>query len=291
MSINHYIPVIWESALLSSLKKSHVMLNLTNNNVKVDSGKSVKIISTDSVDVSNYTKYTDITFQTPQDSEQTFIMDQNKYFALNIDNIDKFQMVDYNELRSEMMKNSAYAIMDTIDQFIAAKYSDAGIFGGSGNQDLGTEAAPLDITADGNGSTVKASVLLSRLHRRLDDNNVPFEDRKLVVPSWLMQKFVLEKLTGFNDVSNDETYSRGRVAQISNFSVLQSNNVSNNGTNYRPLCGVPSAISFHKQIEEINVGNKEKQFGDYMKGLVVYGAKVVRADALAAPVLTEGTEA
>ena len=291
MSFAHYIPVIWESALLSSLKKSQVYLNLCNNNVKVTDGKSVKIISVDDVTVGSYTGCSDVTFQTPQDSEQTFIMDQDKYFALNIDNIDAFQMVDYNAMRAELMKNSAYAISDSIDQFIAAKYADAGIKEGTGNSALGTEASPLDISADGNGSTVKSSIWLSRLARRMDDNNVPGDNRQLVVPPWLMQKFVLEKLTAINDTMNEETYARGRVARIMGFDIMVSNNVNNNDTNYRCMADVPAAIAFHKQIEKIDVGSKEKQFGDYMKGLVVYGAKVIRADALASSVLTEGTEA
>lgn len=290
MSWDHYIPVLWESALLSSLKKAHVQLSLTNSNIQVTSGRSVKITSVDDVTIGTYTKGTDISFQTPQDSEQTFTMDQQKYFALTIDSIDQWQMIDFNAARAELMKNSAYGLMDVVDQFIAAKWGDAGIKEGAGEQALGTVASPIEITADGGGTSIKSSVWLSRLNRRMDDGNIQFEDRKVVVPPWLMQKLTLEKLTGFNDVSNEETFNRGRVVNYLGMDILMSNNVVSTSSKYRVMADVPSAISYYNQIEDMQAGTHEKQFGDYIRGLLVYGAKVTRADSLATSILTEGAE-
>jgi hypothetical protein len=73
-----------------------------------------------------------------------------------------------------------------------------------------------------------------------------------------------------------------RSARLQAFSVLQSNNVpETSGTKYRIIAGHPMAISFAEQINKVEAFRPERRFADAMKGLHLYGAKLVRNTAIA----------
>lgn len=72
------------------------------------------------------------------------------------------------------------------------------------------------------------------------------------------------------------------AGQAAGFAVLKSNNVPNDaGDEYKILAGHPMATAYVEQILDVQTYKPEKRFGDAVKGLHVYGAKVVRRTALA----------
>lgn len=293
MSVDSFIPVLWAGELLMQLQKASVFAAaLTNRNYEGEisgAGDTVKINSFGSIDIGTYAG-TDITFQDLDTTEQELVIDQQKYFAFSIDDVDGAQVKNKGALRSAAMQEAAYGLRDTLDQFLAAKHTDAGIKGGSGTSALGTTASAIEITADGGGSSVKCSAYLSRIARRFDDANVPMEGRRLVIPPWFHQKCVLEKLYGINDTTNDDTFANGRVARTFGLDLYMSNNVTTSGTSYRLLGGNTRTITLAEQIVKTVAGSHEKKFSDFVKGLHVYGAKVIRADQLLLGVVTEGAE-
>jgi hypothetical protein len=64
------------------------------------------------------------------------------------------------------------------------------------------------------------------------------------------------------------------------FDFYESNNVSNDGTDYRIMFGTSDAIGFTTQLEEVEAVRLENYFSDGVKGLSIYGAKVIRPDHL-----------
>jgi hypothetical protein len=80
----------------------------------------------------------------------------------------------------------------------------------------------------------------------------------------------------------DATLRNGEIGQAAGFRVLQSNNVpETSGTKYRIIAGHPMAISFAEQINKVEAFRPERRFADAMKGLHLYGAKLVRNTAIA----------
>lgn len=72
------------------------------------------------------------------------------------------------------------------------------------------------------------------------------------------------------------------VGEAAGFTILKSNNVPNTtGTKYKIIAGHSIATAYVEQILDVQTYKPEKRFGDAVKGLHVYGAKVVRANNLA----------
>jgi hypothetical protein len=81
---------------------------------------------------------------------------------------------------------------------------------------------------------------------------------------------------------SDAVLANGEVGDAAGFTILKSNNVPNtSGTKYKIIAGHSVATTYAEQIVDLHTYKPEKRFGDAVKGLHVYGAKVVQPNALA----------
>jgi hypothetical protein len=82
--------------------------------------------------------------------------------------------------------------------------------------------------------------------------------------------------------ASDRRLANGEVGEAAGFKILKSNNVPNTaGSAYRIIAGHSMATAYMEQILDLHSYKPEKRFGDAVKGLHVYGAKVVRPTCLA----------
>jgi len=75
------------------------------------------------------------------------------------------------------------------------------------------------------------------------------------------------------------------VGEAAGFSVRKSNNAPNGpgaGAGKLILAGYNGAVTYAEQINKTEASRKEKGFADIVKGLHLYGAKVIRPKGLAA---------
>ena len=80
----------------------------------------------------------------------------------------------------------------------------------------------------------------------------------------------------------DARLGNGMIGSAAGFKVLKSNNVPiASSTKYKVIAGHPMAYSYAEQINRVEAYRKEKGFGDGVKGLHVYGGKLVRPYAWA----------
>src|SRR5206468_11232611 len=80
----------------------------------------------------------------------------------------------------------------------------------------------------------------------------------------------------------DRRLANGEVGEAAGFTILRSNNVpDDSGAKYKIIAGHAMATTYVEQILDVQTYKPEKRFGDAVKGLHVYGAKVVRGDNLA----------
>jgi len=79
---------------------------------------------------------------------------------------------------------------------------------------------------------------------------------------------------------NDPAYETGMVGRALGFDIYMSNNVSSSGNTHRVMFGSPDALALVKQVDKIEAVRLQDHFADGVKGLAVYGAKVVRSDHL-----------
>ncbi len=280
MAISNFIPTLWAGELLASLKKTQVytqpgVVNRNYEGMIRQMGDTVKITSIGAISVSDYTVNTDMSAPGAlTDATRSLVIDQQKYWNFQIDDVDAAQVANAGGLRMEAMAEAAYAIRDAQDAFLAALYADAD----SGNL-IGTTAAPKTDLGDA-GAPYDYLVDLSVI---LDESNVPSGQRWCVVPSWFHG--LLLKDSRFVSTGSAQAESRlanAVIGQAAGFTILKSNNVPNTtGAKYRIMAGHPMAITFAEQLAKVEAYRMELRFADAIKGLYLYGAKVIRPTALA----------
>ena len=292
MSIANFVASVWAADILRALQTLLVYANpaIINSDYEGDIasvGDSVRINMVGDVTVKDYTKGSDI--DSPEDltdAQLTLLIDQAKYFNFAVDDIDKRQA--QNGLREEAAMRAAYGLRKALDSFVASQYTDidTGNFVGS------TGSAITGFSSD----SKKAYKQLTVLKQKLDDTDTPEEGRWVVVPTWfegylLNDDRVISYGTPENRTAMKEGFKagdNGLIGRAAGFDVYRSTLVPNSSsTEYKVIAGHRSAWSKAEQILETEAYRPEKRFADALKGLHVYGAKVVRPSNLACLVATD----
>lgn len=278
MALNNFISTIWSARLLVNLQKALVygQTGVVNRDYEGEIqgvGSSVKINAIGAVTVGTYIKNTDIDpAETLSDATQTLTIDQQRYFNFQIDDIDRAQQKP--KVMDAAMREAAYALANAADQYIASLYT--GIDSGNRIGWTGTPKTDLDTAGKPYEYLVDLGVLL-------DEDNVPQAGRFVIVPPWFHGLLLQDaKFVATGGSNAEATLRNGIVGEAAGFTILKSNNVPNTtGTEYRIIAGHPMAWSFAEQINSVEAYRPEARFADAMKGLHVYGAKIVRPTCLA----------
>lgn len=279
MAVTNFIPDLWTAKLLVALRKAHVTGNLVNRDYEGEikrQGDSVKITSINDVTIGTYTAHNDITVEDIDDATRSLLIDQAKYFAVELDDIEKAQHVKGGgSPLAQAVDNAAYQLADTADAFLLDAINDAAE---ATANDLGTVAIHTDADA------LYDSIV--DLMVRLDTNNVPQQDRFLVVsPSLYGRLLKLDRFVIAGDAVSASTRTNGFIGEVVGLPVYRSNNLpavtDAAATGGVAIAGYRGATTFAEQIVSVEGARMEKRFADMVKGLHVYGAKVVRPTAVA----------
>jgi hypothetical protein len=255
---------------MMALKKALIYGNLTNQNYEGEArvGGSVKFNQIGEVDVSDYTAYSDMTFQQLDDASLTMVIAQKYYFAFQVDQTDaRFIPVDVMEAG---INRGTYRIRDGIDTYISGKYAEAGVA-------YGTAAAP---KATSSGTVLQH---LAEFAEVLTEGNIPSENRWLVAPAWIFTKLVIGAQAQM--YPNADVFENGYVKGIVGFGRFYlSNNVTLIGTTTHAVLASAGneAIGYAGAISgDIRMLPAEARRATNVDGLWVYDAKVIRPDMLA----------
>lgn len=156
----------------------------------------------------------------------------------------------------------------------------------SGNINLGAATAPVSVTSD------IATDLIVDINTVLDEANIPSEGRWVVLPAWYVSMIKKGDLKSA-DISGDATgvIRTGVVGMIDRTLVIQSNllkHVTDTVECFYCMAGTKEALTFAAQLTKTETLRIPESFGDYMRGLAVYGRAVVQPTALAALYATKG---
>ena len=275
MAIDAFKPEVWSAELQVALEKSLVYAapGVVNRKYEGDIsqyGDTVHITSLANPTIGTYTAHTDITIEDVDDSAQTLTITQSKYFAFEVDDIEKRQA--RGDVMSEQARKAAYLLRDTADQYVAGLMA-AGV-------DAGNLIAESTVTAaNAYDKLVDLSVLL-------DEDNVPTEGRFVVItPKFHGLLLKDSRFIAAGDSSGAGVRANGLIGEAAGFSIRKSNNAPNGpgaGAGKLIIAGSDIATTYAEQISKVEGGRLEKRFADYIKGLHLYGSKVVRPTALAA---------
>jgi len=280
MSLDHFIPTIWSKVILDTFETSHVMAKLCNRDYEGDikeQGNTVKINSIGNVNVSAYTKNsTTLTIQELQSAQTVLLIDQARYFDFGVDDVDAAQMNV--SVMTKAMTKAAYAISQEIDVAIA------GLYGSAANT-----------ITDASFDSALALDTVMLANQYLSEAGVPKNGRWLVLPPWAISKLVMAKLLNTEgSVNANYEWANGFVGRMGGFNIFESNNLTQTGTapDYTTyaLAGVNEAITFAEQFAKLEAFRPQSDFSDAIKGLHLYGYKVVQPKGLVALSLTYAAE-
>ncbi|MEP6945526.1 MAG: P22 coat protein - protein 5 domain protein [Acidobacteriota bacterium] len=272
-----FIPTVWAARLLTALNDALIygQVNVSNRDYEGEireAGNTVKIASIGDVTVATYTRNEDI--GDPEiltDDEQTLLIDQSKYFNFYVDSVDRAQQNV--SVLDEAMRRSAWSLRDDADSYIAGMMA-ANV---PAPNTIGSLAVPKVPTKD------DAYEYLVDLSVVLDEANTPAEGRFVVVPAWFHGLLLKDdRFVRSGTYRGDGRLSNGEVGDAAGFRILKSNKVPNaTGSKFRIIAGHPMATAYVEQVLDLQTYQPEKRFGDAVKGLHVYGSKVVRPACLA----------
>ena len=286
MTIEGFIGTVWSARLLENLQKSLVygqngVINRDYEGELAGKGSTVKITSIGDITIGDYAKDTDIALpEALNDAQTTLVATESKYFNFAIDDVSRAQMS--NNIMDGAMRQSAYNLANVADQFVAATM----VAGVASANKIGTNAAgkvpdttPLNTAYE----------YMLQMGTMLSDADVPREGRWIIVPPWFSEKLALDARFTQSPALSGDLLMNGVVKQAAGFTVLESNNVPTvAGTggdagkiNYKIVAGSGIATTFADSVSKVEAYRPERRMSDAVKGLHVYGAKVVRPVALA----------
>ena len=290
-----FLPKVYSKQVLNFFRKSSVAEAITNTDYAGEIagfGDTVRIIKEPEITVYQYERGADITKTALTDQEVTLIVDTANAFKFIVDDIET--NMSHVNFRDVATSSAAYALRDAFDEgVIAGMFSGvsasspnhilgadnatdlaAGTFDGTGNLDIGFasgEHDPIDV--------------LGHMARLLDEQNVPEEGRWFLASPDFYEVLASSssKLLSVDYNAGQGSIRNGLVSSglLRGFNMYKSNNIAAT-TNAAGKClaGHISSTATAQTITSTEVIRDPDSFGDIVRGLHVYGAKVLRGEAL-----------
>jgi hypothetical protein len=263
MAITNFIPTVWSENLYHALDKEYIAVRHCNREFEGDiaaMGDSVKIVGVGSVTVSDYSRNTDMESpETLSDSVRTLDIDQAKCFNFQIDDIDRAQATP--KLMQEAMHIAASALANTADRYVFSLYKDAG--------------------ATVKNSAANPENIISSLIdavQKLYENNVSKSEEIVIEVSPAVAAMILKAKIGLVSEAHD-VLEAGAIGSVCGCRIYVSSNVQtkeeSGAVAHKCLVRTTRSVAFAEQLSEIEAYRPELRFADAVKGLHLYGAKVV----------------
>lgn len=296
---------IYSQKVLKFFRRASVIEDITNTDYagEIENfGDTVRIMKEPTVTISAYSRGSVVTPQDLADDEIQLTVDQAQAFAFKVDDIEERQShVNFEALATS---SGAFSLKRNYDKnVLQAMIDGAGIAGANGaietDTDLGTAGTPVTITGSDAGDDVVN--LMALMARKLDEQDVPEENRWFVAPPIVYQnlyaagaKIVEVQVTG--DSSSPLRNGLVTNQKIMGFNLYKSNALRQSvdattttdmvsfsgvatGEN-TVLAGHISGMATANSIAKTEVIRDPDSFSDVVRGLHVYGRKVIRPEAI-----------
>lgn len=232
---------------------------------EIKAGNQLKITGSVNPTIGTYVPGTDITIENLDGVDQTLTIDQFKYFAVYFDNVDKAQSIP--GVMENEAKVCAKKLHEAGDSYVASVIKTA------------IEASGSTI-AKGSATTITKANVVEQIEAglvTLYSHNVPVSEDIYGEFSPAVYSKLRQSLTELS-TNNPELLKKGAIGRYNNVLVCIENLLPTNtaGTTKYNILRTGKAVAFAGQIDKVQAIEKEKGFGDILKGLYVFGAKVVR---------------
>jgi hypothetical protein len=251
-------------------------------------GDTVNIRSTPEITIKTYVKGQTLAVENPDKAKLQLVIDKGEYFACVEDDVDQVQsdialMDQWSKDASERMKIKIdeRVLTDLLPDVGASnKGSTAGRI--SGDINLGVAGTPVAITS----SNVIDTII--NMGTVLDEANAPEQDRFMVIPAKMAGYIKQSDLKDASITGDGSSPLRnGRLGMIDRFTLYVSHNLKKtSGGEFSVLGGHKMGFTFASQMTNMETIRSETTFGNIIRGLQVYGYKVVKPEALSTAIVT-----
>lgn len=306
-----FIPEIWSGKLLEKFYAATVLAAIANTDYEGEiknKGDTVHIRTRPTITIADYEADQDLAIQRPSSNLIDLSIDQAKYFNLALDDVMEVQsdldlMSMWAEDASEQMKiaidTDVLAYLGTTSDINASNRGNtAGAI--SANIRLGTSASPLYInkteqgTGDGSTTSNDQSVIdfIVNAGQVLDEQNIPETGRWMVIPAWMAAMIKKSDLKDASLAGDGTSILRnGRLGMIDRFTLYLSNllpTVDSAVDTTSVFFGTKAALTFAAQFTKMETIRSERSFSNLLRGLQVYGFRVVNGVAMGRAVVARG---
>jgi hypothetical protein len=304
-----FIPTLWSGKLLAKFYQNTILSEITNTDYEGElknQGDTVRIRLAPSINIRDYEAGMNLNYEVPTPIFQDMQVNKGKYFGVQVNDVLAYQadMDLMNMFTEDAAKQLKIAVENEVffNNFVtegpaaANEGSLAGLI--SQSYDLGSDIAPINQSTPEN---VLNAIL--RMSSALDEQNVPEDGRFLVITPFdrhlLMQSNIAQAyFTG----DQSSTIRTGKIGMLDRFTVYVSNllprgeagkalvagldatsagaTLANAKTRRLMVAGTKHASSFAMTIDKTEPLRNQTDFGDIVRGLAVYGRKVVKPEAL-----------
>jgi len=284
MAAGDFNPEIWTKDVLKNWDEKFPIVSCTNQehekDVKSD-GDTVIVFVVGDITVNTYSGT--VTYETPSQGNESMALDQDKYWAFNVPDIDKVQSRP--NIRKLYTKRADVAYKRNVEQYLLG----ASIIAAAGNEVIAKTTGGIT------GGALTASnvyTVLNRARRLMEDDNT-WVDGEM----WLgVPPVVTEMIRNSNELihateKGDQFIKSGTVTKLAGWNLLQVDvgNMQGAGTDgdpYHMVGGNKDAINFVQQIKEMEGIRRDGSFATGVRGLFVYGAKIFTQNTNAACIVT-----
>lgn len=305
-----FIPEIWSGKLIEKFYDATVLGAIANTDYEGEiknQGDTVNIRQRPDVTIQTYEANTDLLWERPSVATVQLLIDEGRYFNVALDDVMEVQSdIDLLSIWSE---DAAEQMKINIDSFILDDLVNVGATGNgyddiaavvaginpvpnvgntagriSGNIDLGrNDLLANAITVDNGGSNPSPIDYILRCGQVLDEQNIPETGRFMVIPAWLAARIKGSDLRDASLAGDGTSILRnGRLGMIDRFTLYVSNLLTDSEQPgaFPILFGTKSGLTFASQFTKMETIRSERTFSTLVRGLQVFGSKVVVPKAL-----------
>lgn len=268
-----FIPEIWDAAVYRTLEDNLVAKKICRNysNKVKKFGDTIHFPGLADPAVNSYTGT--VSYENLNAGDVSLLIDQRNYYAFDVTDVEQ-AMADV-DLKGSQAERAGYVLRKSCDTYLMGLYTEAGNV----------------LTADTTCDTASILSDIGGLKQALAENNVEESDMWLVIPPWVQLKL---ELAGIKFSINEGINGKGGMmwAKILGFDTFVTNQVVNTATTpvSQIMAGSYNAIVFAEALMKSEALRAETAFATHVRGLHVFGAKVVKPKELATIALTYAAE-
>lgn len=263
MAIDNFIPEVWAAGVTQSFIANQVVIPTLNTQYSGEAtrGNTVHIINATTPTITDYAAAgRSITAEALADTEVQLLINQEKAFSVNVDDVDRVQAAGEFNAWTEA---AGRALAEDAEEYVLTQMF-------SGASDANTGSVVVDTAAE-------AKTAIREIRKTMATNKVPSNGRFVVVnPDFA--DLLLQDLSDVSVAGSSSELRDGAILRLYGMDVIES-----------PLTGeaTPAAIGYHQdmvafvnQVENVESLRNPTKFADIVRGLNVYGAKVVKSEAV-----------